>query len=42
MGLHLSDLDALDLGFVLDMMTEAGNDNYQYRQIPTQSDFDRF
>lgn len=42
MGLHLPDLDALDFGFVLDMMTEAGNDNFDYKQIPTQSDFDRF
>jgi hypothetical protein len=42
-GLKLSDLDALDEGFVLDMMTEAGNDGYKdYKQLATQEDFARF
>lgn len=42
MGLTLSDLDCLEVGTVLDMMTEAANDNCKYDQIATQDDFDRF
>jgi len=41
-GLSLADLDALEYGEVLDMMIEAGNDNYNYRQVATQADFDKF
>ena len=41
-GLTLSDLDVLDYGLVLDIMTESGNDGYTYQQVATQEDFDRF
>ena len=41
-GLSILDLDLLDYGVVLDMMTEAGNDNYEYKQLATQDDFDKF
>lgn len=41
-GLTLSDLDVLDEGFILDMMTEAGNDSFNYKQLATQDDFERF
>lgn len=41
-GLSMSDLDFLDYGTVIDMMTEAQNDNYQYKELATQADFDRF
>lgn len=41
-GLTLADLDVLDYGTVLDMMTEAGNDHHNYAQLATQEDFDRF
>jgi hypothetical protein len=41
-GLSIADLDFLDYGMVLDMMTEAGNDHGEYRQLATQDDFDRF
>ena len=41
-GLKLSDLDELDYGFVLDIMTESSNDDYKYRQKASQADFDRF
>ncbi len=38
MGLTLDDLDCLELGTVLDMMTEAGNDSCEYDLIATQED----
>ena len=41
-GLRLSDLDVLDYGFVMDMITESNNDDYKYRQKATQADFDKF
>lgn len=42
MHLTLDDLDSLEYGFVLDMMTESGNDDYLYQPVADQSDFDRF
>ena len=42
MGLTMSDLDGLEYGFVLDMMTESANDECEYRIVATQDDFDRF
>ena len=42
MGLRLSDLDALDYGFILDMITESSNDDYKYKELASQEDFDRF
>jgi hypothetical protein len=41
-GLRLSDLDALDMGQVLDIITESGNDHEKYQQLATQEDFDKF
>lgn len=41
-GLSLSDLDNLDYGFVMDMITELGNDDHKYKERATQDDFDRF
>ena len=41
-GLKLSDLDSLDYGFVMDIITESHNDEYKYKQLATQADFDRF
>lgn len=41
-GLTLNDLDVLEYGEVIDIITEADNDSYNYRQVATQSDFDRF
>ena len=32
----------LDMGLVVDMLTEAGNDNENYRELATQEDFDNF
>lgn len=42
LGLSVSDLKLLTIGFVLDMMTEAGNDDFEYKQLATQDDYDNF
>lgn len=42
LGLSLRDLDQLELGMVMDMIIESGNDNSTYREVADQSDFDRF
>ena len=41
-NIPMSDLDALDVGFVFDMFTESANDSYEYDIVATQEDFDRF
>ena len=41
-GLTMADLDDLEAGTVFDIMTEAVNDEYKYKQVASQSDFDRF
>jgi len=41
-GLHVNDLDALDMGDVMDIITESSNDSAEYNQVATQADFDRF
>ena len=42
MGLTMEDLDRLDMGMVLDMLTESANDDYDYPRKATQEDFDKF
>lgn len=42
LGLRLSELDDLDYGFVQDMITERENDDFKYKEIASQEDFDRF
>lgn len=42
MGLSMADLDCLETGTVIDMMTESSNDECSYQQVATQEDFDRF
>lgn len=39
MGLDMDDLDCLELGMVLDMMTEAGNDSCDYALVATPEDY---
>lgn len=41
-GLSIQDLDELDFGDVLDMITESSNDGTEYKLLATQEDFDRF
>ena len=40
-GLRVSDLFFLEIGDVMDMLTESGNDQEKYAYIATQEDFDR-
>ena len=42
MGLTLDDLDSLEFGIIVDMMTESSNDDYEYKVVATQEDFDAF
>ena len=42
LGLSLDELEKMEYGIVMDMLTEKGNDDVPYRQLATQSDFDRF
>ncbi len=42
LGLSVADLDLLSIGLVNDMYTESGNDNFKYKQVANQQDFDRF
>lgn len=41
-GLSMSDLDDLTVGMVNDMFVEKSNDNYDWKEIASQEDFDRF
>lgn len=41
-GISISDLDLLTIGFVLDVWTEKGNDSYEYPVMATQEDFDKW
>lgn len=41
-GLSISDLDLLTIGLVNDMFTEKSNDDWKYKEIATQDDFDKF
>lgn len=43
LGLAMADLDYLDMGVIYDMFTEKTNDGWKgWRQVATQSDFDKF
>lgn len=42
MGLSIADMEELEEGFIVDMMVESGNDNYEYKEVANQADFDRF
>lgn len=41
-GLTIEDLDSMETGTVIDIITESANDNETYRPLATQADFDRF
>lgn len=42
LGLSICDLDLLTIGMVNDMYAESRNDDYKYREVATQEDFDKF
>ena len=41
-GLSMKDLDELSVGMVNDMFVEKANDNYDWKEMASQDDFDRF
>lgn len=41
-GLSVSDLKELSVGFVFDVIAEVGNDECEYKELATQEDFDKF
>lgn len=41
-GFRLSDLDNIDFGMVVDVVTEMSNDSYEYKEVANQKDFDSF
>ena len=41
MGLTMVDLDRLEYGLILDLMTELGNDDCEYAQLATNEDIAR-
>ena len=41
-GLSISDLSLLTIGLANDMCTEKNNDEYKYKEVATQEDFDKF
>ena len=41
-GLSMADLDDLSVGMVNDMFVEKSNDNYDWKELASQDDFDRF
>lgn len=41
-GIRLSDLDALEYGMIMDILTETSNDDFKYKEVASQEDFDRF
>lgn len=42
MGISIRDLDLLTIGLVMDMFTEMSNDEYKYKEVASQNDYDRF
>ena len=42
LGLSISDWSLLTIGLVNDMFTEKNNDEYRYKELATQEDFDKF
>jgi hypothetical protein len=42
LGISIKDLDLLSIGLVNDMFTELANDGYEYPDVATQDDMDRF
>jgi len=42
LGLSMADLDGLSVGMVNDMFIEKSNDSYDWKELASQEDFDRF
>lgn len=41
-GLSMNDLDDLSIGMVNDMFIEKSNDNYEWKELASQEDMDKF
>lgn len=41
-GISIDDLQRLSVGMVFDIFTESQNDTYDYKQMATQDDFNKF
>ena len=41
-GIALPDLDFFEVGEIMDILTERGNDGFNYSRLATQEDMDRF
>lgn len=41
-GLSMADLDELTVGMVNDMFVEKSNDDYDWKTLASQDDFDKF
>ena len=35
-------MEEISMGIVMDLIVESGNDDYKYREVATQEDFDKF
>ena len=42
MGISLNDMDMMSVGMVLDILAESANDQFEYKPLATQEDFDAF
>lgn len=42
LGLSIDELETIDFGLVVDMLTEKSNDEHSYPYKASQEDFDRF
>ncbi len=42
MGLSMEDLEHLSIGLVNDMFIESRNDDFNYKEVAGQEDFDSF
>lgn len=42
LGFSVQELEEIDYGLVLDMLTEQSNDEYEYPYKADQNDFDKF
>jgi len=42
LGLSMADLDDLSVGMVNDMFIEKSNDSYDWKELASQEDFDKF
>lgn len=41
-GLTLEEMEEITMGIVMDLIVESGNDDYKYREVATQEDFNKF